>query len=90
MFTIVAAFFAPSPVPNPVPVMDVVYNQKLNLFLVGVDILEPHPRKRVWTFHQFEDVAQFGVQNGLIIQAEIPVSASGSGCAFGRQPATKV
>lgn len=67
IFTI-ASLFVPSL--GTVPVLDVVYNPTQNTFLVGADILDHNPRKRIWTFDQFEDVVQFGARNGLTVQAE--------------------
>lgn len=67
MFTVVAAFVAPPAVPNSVPVMDVVYNQKLDLFLVGVDVLDPRPMKKIWMFTTPQDVVRFGAENGLVV-----------------------
>lgn len=86
MFFTIASLFVPHL--GTVPVLDVVYNPAQNVFLVGADILDHNPRKRIWTFSTFEDVAQFGARNGLVVQAENSNLAQGVLSASGRQPAT--
>ncbi len=88
MFFTIASLFVPNLGPTHVPVMDVVYSK--NQFHVGADVLAPNPRKRIWTFNQFDDVVQFSAQNGLMLEVENSNLAQDVLSTSGRQPATLV